>query len=50
MAGRARQAALFYARKNRRAKWLAQLPTSDPLIDGRVWNNNGTVQASAGSP
>lgn len=42
------QAALFRARKARSKKWFEGLPTSDPHVDGRMWNDNGTVKESQG--
>jgi len=27
---------------------MANLPTSDPSVDGQLWNSNGTLKVSAG--
>lgn len=42
------QAALYYARQRRRARWFAQLPTVDPAALGVLWNDNGTIKTSQG--
>lgn len=41
-------AALYYARKRRKARWLAQFPTSDPGVAGMEWNDNGIIKTSEG--
>lgn len=42
------QAALYFARKRRRKRWFEGLPTEDPLVAGKLWNDNGTIKTSEG--
>lgn len=42
------QAALYYARKRRRARWFEGLPTEDPHAVGVLWNDNGVIKTSEG--